>query len=237
MKFLPNIHQSLIRGGLLPSPWRDRAILLDRDGTINIDTGYISEPNGVRLIDGSARALHRAARLGITLIGVSNQSGIGRGLFDEIDLLQVQTRLDYLLDHYSPDLALDRFYFCPHKPEDKCRCRKPKGGLFRRFRKEFPDKKPLAMIGDKISDIQFVEKYQVPGILVRTGKGAETEKDLAAGRLKKPANLVAITDNLEAAINTILSFSPEDWVRRWSLNGKGPAKGGRTSKKMAGQPG
>ncbi|RME72367.1 MAG: HAD family hydrolase [Planctomycetota bacterium] len=118
---------------------RARAALLDRDGTINRDTGYVGDPAAVELLPGVARALGALARAGYRLIVVTNQSGIARGLFPPAAVEAVHERIAALLRAEDPDARIDAWLYCPHHPEGRiarwavrCRCRKPAPGLFER---------------------------------------------------------------------------------------------------------
>lgn len=128
------------------------AVFLDRDGTIVEDAHYLSRPNDVRLIDGAAEAIARVNAATIPVIVVTNQSGIGRGMFalDDHDL--VSTRLDELLAGCGA--RIDATYICPHTPEDACECRKPGTLLFRQAAAEHGiDLTRALYIGDRMRDV------------------------------------------------------------------------------------
>jgi len=131
-----------------------RAIFLDRDNTLIHDPGYIHEPSKVKLLEGVGKGLKLLKEKGFLLIVVSNQSGIGRGYYRESDFHKVNEKLQELLKDY--DVQIDDFFFCPHKPEDNCPCRKPKPELaFTASKKWNIDLKSSYMIGDKDSDVEF----------------------------------------------------------------------------------
>ena len=133
-----------------PSALR-RAVFLDRDGTLIHDPGDLSDPSGVKLLPGVPGALRQLAEADFTLIVITNQSGIGRGLYTAFDTLRCNTRLQELLAPECVDLA--DIYFCPHTPDDGCDCRKPEPGLlFTAAHDHRINLAQSAMIGDKMSD-------------------------------------------------------------------------------------
>ena len=101
--------------------------MLDRDGTIIMERHYLAEPHGVELIHGAAEALRRLSSIGLELIVVTNQAGIGRGIFAEEQLILIHERMKFLLR--AEGVELKGIYYCPHKPDDRCMCRKPRPGL------------------------------------------------------------------------------------------------------------
>ncbi len=153
------------------------AVFLDRDGTINHDTGYISDPEGLVLLPGAASAIKRLNENGIKVIVVTNQSGVGRGYFTEADLRAVNKRLEELL--LLDGARLDGIYYCPHRPEEGCGCRKPEVGLLERAAEEHAiDPRASFMVGDKAVDVHLAKRAGAKAILVLTGKGAEEEEKL-----------------------------------------------------------
>lgn len=148
------------------------AVFLDRDGTINIDTGYLGDPAQLRLIDGAAHAIKRLNEAGIKIIVISNQSGVGRGFFTNADVTKVNERLVEVLA--ASGARLDGIYFCPHRPDDGCRCRKPETGLVDGAAREHAiGIKEGCVVGDKASDIGLARNLGVKSILVLTGNGKE----------------------------------------------------------------
>lgn len=149
-------------------------VLLDRDGTIIEEREYLRDPDQVQLIPGAAEGLRRLRELGLGLIVLTNQSGIGRGYFDEADLTAVHDRLRHLLREEG--VELDGVYVCPHRPEDACLCRKPRVGLVERAVREHHFSPVEAfVIGDKISDVELGRSVGATTVLVRTGYGATAE--------------------------------------------------------------
>ncbi len=172
------------------------AVFLDRDGTINEDTGYLSDPKEVRLLPGSAEAVKRLNRASIKVVVVSNQSGVGRGYFTDSDLSAVNKRLKELLK--KEGAAVDGLYYCPHHPDDNCGCRKPNTGLTSKAALEHGiDLARSYVVGDKVSDIELAKNAGAKGILVLTGDGVKEK-----GRLIRPADFVA--KDLSEAVRWIM---------------------------------
>ncbi|HEX7239268.1 MAG TPA: HAD-IIIA family hydrolase, partial [Longimicrobiaceae bacterium] len=109
----------------MPSSPLRPAVFLDRDGTVIHDAHYLADPEGVRLLPGAAEAVARLNRAGVPVVLVTNQSGIGRGLFSEADFRAVQDRVEALLA--AGGARIDAVYHCPHAPDadPPCDCRKP----------------------------------------------------------------------------------------------------------------
>jgi D-glycero-D-manno-heptose 1,7-bisphosphate phosphatase len=155
----------------------DIGIFLDRDGTINEELEFISDPENVVLIPGSVDAIREANRLGLKVFVITNQSGIARGLIKEEDLVRVHNKLVKLLN--AENAHLDAIYFCPHHPDygeppyrTLCDCRKPNTGMLKQAEAEFNiDLKKSFIIGDKIIDIQMAHAVGAKSILVLTGYG------------------------------------------------------------------
>lgn len=147
------------------------ALFLDRDGVVIVDRDYLSDPEGVELVPGAAAAMVRAAAAGYLLIGLSNQSGVGRGRFGLAELEAVMERVDLELLRHG--VALDAMYYCPHAPEDQCRCRKPGPGLLEEAAASFRwDTSRSWVIGDKASDVELGRRHGLGAVLVGTGYGA-----------------------------------------------------------------
>lgn len=148
-------------------------VFLDRDGTINVDSGYVTSPERLELIPGASEAMGSLARAGFRLVIVSNQSAIGRGraTVEEVDATNQQ--LIALLAAEDPDAWPDLILYCPHAPSESCECRKPGIGLVKSAGLEF-DPTRSWMFGDKLSDIRFGVNLGLPlaqCLLVLTGEG------------------------------------------------------------------
>ncbi|VFP79633.1 D-glycero-beta-D-manno-heptose 1,7-bisphosphate 7-phosphatase [Candidatus Erwinia haradaeae] len=153
------------------------AIFIDRDGTINIDYGYVFEINHFTFIDGSIDAMRELMLMGFSLIMVTNQSGIARGIFKITQLIVLTEWIKKVLSKHN--VYLDGIYFCPHHPEaiikqwkKLCSCRKPKPGMLLTAKKELHINMSASyMVGDKIEDMQAAQAAGVwKKILVRSGK-------------------------------------------------------------------
>jgi D-glycero-D-manno-heptose 1,7-bisphosphate phosphatase len=130
----------------------NRAVFLDRDGTVIRDCGYLGDTDGVVLLPGAGPALARLAAAGYLMVVVTNQSGIGRGYFDAATVLAQQARLEELLLPFA--VKLSGFAFCPHLPADGCNCRKPRPGMILAQAGRLGiDTGASFMVGDKRSDI------------------------------------------------------------------------------------
>lgn len=159
------------------SPVRSRrAVFLDRDGTLNLERNYLSDPDQLELFPGTGEALRRIMDSGYLLFIVTNQSGIGRGYYSEADLHAVNRRLVERLAGHG--IRFERIYFAPEAPEQPSRGRKPSPQFLFDARDEFGlDLSQCYMVGDKIADVECGWNAGVKAsVLVRTGYGAETEQ-------------------------------------------------------------
>ena len=163
------------------------AIFLDRDGTLNVDHGYVHEIDNFQFIDGVIDACLKLKEMGFLLVLVTNQSGIARGKFTEDQFLTLTEWMDWSLADRCVDL--DGIYFCPHHPEglvkeftQACDCRKPQPGMFLTAKEELGiDMASSYMVGDKLEDMQAAAAAGVGHkILVRTGKPVTPESESAA---------------------------------------------------------
>ena len=155
----------------------ERAVFLDRDGTLIEEKGYIYRPEEVRLLPKAVEAVSFLKSLGLKVVILTNQSGIGRGFYTEADYRKVMAYLFNLLG--GRQAAVDASYFCPHAPWEGCPCRKPSPGMAERAAEELSlDLARSFVVGDKKSDMELARATGARGILVRTGYGAETEKSV-----------------------------------------------------------
>jgi D-glycero-D-manno-heptose 1,7-bisphosphate phosphatase len=172
-------------------------VMMDRDGVINEDSGdFIKSVGEWRPIDGSLEAIAALHRAGWRVAVVTNQSGIGRGLYDAQTLAAIHEHMRERVRAAGGELA--GVYYCPHLPEDGCDCRKPRPGMFRALERELGVSVVGApYIGDRLSDVEAAEAVGARPMLVRTGTGAATEAQLR-GRA------VPVFDDLAAAARSLL---------------------------------
>ena len=179
---------------------KKRAVFLDRDGTINVDRNYLSDPAQLELIPGVGPALRRLMDAGFLLFIVTNQSGIGRGYYTLANMHAVNERLCEVMARDG--VRFEKIYFAPEAPEQPSRGRKPSPQFLFDARDEFGlDLAQSYMIGDKLIDLECGWNAGVKkSILVRTGYGAEMER-----RHALPAEKAAIFDDLAASASCILN--------------------------------
>ena len=145
------------------------AVFLDRDGTLIEEVNFLSRVEDLRLFEFSRSAVAALKDAGFLVIVVTNQSGIGRGLYSESAMHQIHDRIQSELLG-----AIDAFYFCPHLPENGCLCRKPNLGMIETARSQFEiDLEGSWMIGDKVIDIETGIRSNLRTAMVLTGYGTE----------------------------------------------------------------
>ena len=157
-------------------------LFLDRDGTINEEAEYLSDPRDVHLLPGAAQAIREANNLGLPVFIISNQSGVARGLFSEKDVKRVNMALLELLE--KENASIDGIFYCPHHPDfgepeyrKDCSCRKPKIGMLQQAGKKFKiDLKKSFVVGDKMTDVQTGNVAGARSILVLTGYGRKEQR-------------------------------------------------------------
>jgi histidinol-phosphate phosphatase family protein len=153
-----------------------RFVFLDRDGTLVRDVGYPHRDEDYALLPGVVTGLRRLARAGFRLAIVTNQSGIGRGMFGEREFRRFQDRL--LADLAAAGLHIEATYHCPHRPDEGCACRKPAPGLLQRAAAELDaDLARSWVIGDSERDVELAQRAGCRGC-VRVG--TRDTPDLAA---------------------------------------------------------
>ena len=158
----------MMGGSLLPGT----AVLVDRDGTLNHDCGYVTSSEQLVLFPGVPEAISRLNRLGALVIMITNQSAIGRGLMTVETLREIHEAFADLL---RPSGArIDGIFFCPHHPQDRCDCRKPNVGLIQRAAEKFSlNLTRCFLVGDKKSDLEAAQNIGVAGVLVMTSSYSE----------------------------------------------------------------
>jgi D-glycero-D-manno-heptose 1,7-bisphosphate phosphatase len=182
---------------------KHKAVFMDRDGTINVEVQYLSQVKDFQFIPGVPWALRCLKDAGYLLVVVTNQSGIGRGYYDE-------AALESIHDHMHADLAtfgaaIDACYFCPHHPEHatgdyrkECACRKPLPGMLQQAAQDLDiDLEASFMIGDKLADVEAGLAAGCTSFLVLTGYGSSQAAGVPEG--------VRVYPDLLAAAEAILA--------------------------------
>ena len=166
----------------------NKAVFLDRDGTINVDKDYLYKKEDWEFIDGVVDGLQILQNLGYKLIVISNQSGIARGYYTREDADKIFEYMVNELKKYG--VIIDKYYYCPHIGND-CNCRKPKLGLFYQAQKDFDiDFSKSYAIGDKIRDLSICEKEQVKGFLLDMVPEIENKNIRKCKNLYEAVNLI-----------------------------------------------
>jgi histidinol-phosphate phosphatase family protein len=179
-----------------------KIVFLDRDGTLNVDYGYVTHVDQLDLYPGVANAIARLKAAGFYLVVVTNQSAVGRGMCSPAEVDGVNAELMRRLLAADSGARLDEIVYCPHTPEDGCDCRKPKVGLVQNLQFSAADS---WLVGDKRSDLQFGLNAGITPtrlILVLTGHGEdELAGEEEAGTLNKE---FVVCKNLVKAVDKIL---------------------------------
>ena len=170
----------------------NRAVFLDRDGTVTEEVGYLTSVDMLRMIPGAGAAIRKLNQAGFKVVLVTNQSGVARGYFPESLVHEAHERLTGMLK--SEGARLDGIYYCPHHPTagksqytTACDCRKPATGLLDRAARELNiDLTGSYMVGDKWSDVELAQCAGARAVLVRTGFGAESPGNIRPDRVKAP---------------------------------------------------
>jgi D-glycero-D-manno-heptose 1,7-bisphosphate phosphatase len=154
-----------------------KLVILDRDGVINDDSdSYIKGPDEWRPIPGSLEAIARLNHAGYHVILATNQSGVGRGLFEVSTLNAIHDKMHRALAQMGG--RIDAIFFCPHAQGANCSCRKPKAGLLEEIARRFNvDLQGVPNIGDSLRDLQAAAAVRSTPILVLTGKGEKTRRE------------------------------------------------------------
>lgn len=160
-------------------------VFFDRDGTINVEAGYIRKLEDLNLIEGAGQAIARLNRAGVACVLTTNQTGAARGYYPESHIHALHDRLVGLLAGHGA--TLDAIYYCPHlSPEEggtvppyniACNCRKPASGMIDRAVVEMPglDMARAFVVGDKSTDVELARNSNTRGVLVETGYGMRVQ--------------------------------------------------------------
>jgi D-glycero-D-manno-heptose 1,7-bisphosphate phosphatase len=148
-----------------------RLVILDRDGTINVDRDdYVKSADEFEPLPGALEAIAQLNHAGVHVVVATNQSGLGRGLFDMAALNAMHAKLNKMLAAVGG--RVDAFFFCPHAPEEACHCRKPAPGLFEQIAERYGvSMQSVPVVGDTLRDLQAGVSVGCQPHLVLTGKG------------------------------------------------------------------
>jgi D-glycero-D-manno-heptose 1,7-bisphosphate phosphatase len=175
-----------------------KLVILDRDGVINYDSAaYIKSPDEWRPIPGSLEAIARLNQAGYRVVIATNQSGVGRGLFEMATLNAIHDKMHRALAQFGA--RIDAVFFCPHAQDAECACRKPRAGLLEEIgRRLNRDLRDVPAIGDAQRDLEAAAAVGAQPILVLTGKGQKTRRE---GKLPPGTQVYA---NLAEAVDAII---------------------------------
>lgn len=182
-------------------------VFLDRDGTINIDKGYIGNPEHIELIPRAADAIKRLNDAGCRVFGVSNQSGVARGYYSIDNVKSVNKKVIELVAREGG--ILEEIFYCPHHPDGKieeysfkCDCRKPADGMIRQIEGKYGLKTVrTAVIGDKATDVGLGHSIGAKTVLVATGFGAQEKRKIETSGFAPPDFYAA---DLDQAVDYLL---------------------------------
>ena len=183
-------------------------VFLDRDGTLIEEVGYLSHLDRIALYPWSIESVKLLNRAGFKVVVVTNQAGVARGLFDEDFIDEAHRFLDQKFS--DGGATIDRFYYCPHHPEasveayrSECDCRKPKAGMLWKAAQELQlELSHSFVIGDRLSDLRLGQAVGARSLLVRTGYGETTAREL--------------TDDVEVAYTAPELMTAVAWILRRS---------------------
>lgn len=153
---------------------QQKLVVLDRDGVINEDRAdYVKSIEEWVTVPGSAEAIAKLNREGWKVVVMTNQSGIGKGIYTHQTLKNIHDHMESLLASY--DAHIEKIYYCPHHPDEGCLCRKPLPGMLHQIAADFSiNEKETYVVGDAIRDIEAALSAGFKAILVETGKGKQT---------------------------------------------------------------
>lgn len=179
-----------------------KLVILDRDGVINLDSDqYIKSPEEWKPIAGSLEAIALLNQSGFRVVVCTNQSGIGRGLFEMDTLNAIHDKMIRALAQLGGHV--DAIFFCPHTTTDECDCRKPKPGMLQQIEDRFNvSLEGVPAVGDSLRDLQAAVAIGAKPILVLTGKGKKTATDPELPRQ------TTVFPDLAAAVAQIIKSNP-----------------------------
>ncbi len=174
-----------------------KLIILDRDGVINFDSDqFIKNPDEWKPIPGSLEAIARLSQSDYRVVVATNQSGIGRGLFDMSTLNAIHDKMHKACAFMGG--RIDAVFFCPHTAEANCACRKPKSGMIEEISQRYNmELRGVPAVGDSLRDLEATARLGAQPYLVLTGKGCKTEAKggLPTGTMIFP-DLAAVTTHI-----------------------------------------
>lgn len=175
-------------------------MFVDRDGTLVPDIPYLDDADRLRLFPKAASGIARLKKAGFKVIVITNQSGVGRGLFSEETLGRIHTKLAEMLE--DEGVELDGLYYCPHKPDDGCSCRKPATGMIDMASEDMDISIGESyVVGDDVADIDLARNAGARSVLVLTGHGMGS---------RSIANPDAVASDFTEAVDWILKDSGKD---------------------------
>lgn len=186
---------------------RRAAVFLDRDGTINEEVDFVRTPDQLVLIPGAAAAIRRLNHAGLLTCVISNQSGVGRGLYTEDDLSLIHARLAEELK--KEEAMLDRIYYCPHHPTEgippyniACACRKPSTGMLLAAQRDYDvDFSRSSVVGDRSVDVLAGRAVGARTVLVLTGYGRQAAEDCAALGIRPDHTVASLVEAVEIILD------------------------------------
>ncbi|MGO8756061.1 MAG: D-glycero-beta-D-manno-heptose 1,7-bisphosphate 7-phosphatase [Gallionellaceae bacterium] len=175
-----------------------KLIILDRDGVINYDSSqFIKNPEEWKPIPGSLEAIARLCQADYRVVVATNQSGVGRGLFEMSMLNAIHDKMHRAVAQVGG--RIDAVFFCPHTAEANCNCRKPRSGMIEEVAERYNmNLQGVPAVGDSLRDLESTARLGAQPILVLTGKGARTQ---AKGGLPEGT---LIYPDLAAAVATLV---------------------------------
>ncbi|MFH0798110.1 MAG: D-glycero-beta-D-manno-heptose 1,7-bisphosphate 7-phosphatase [Candidatus Woesearchaeota archaeon] len=176
----------------------NKAVFLDRDGVINKEIQFVAKPEDFHMLPNAIDALRLLMRTEYKLIIITNQSGMGYGYYSESDYAKVTKKMLGIFEENG--VAVDAIYYCPHRYEENCDCRKPNTGMLEKAKREFDiDYMKSWVVGDKTSDIKTGLNIGARTILVRTGAGGkdgryDLKPDYAAEDFLEAAKIITTSE-------------------------------------------
>ena len=182
----------------------EKIIFIDRDGVINHDPigDYIKTWADFRFCDGVLEALAQLTQYGFKIVIVSNQAGIGDGVYPKSELKEITQKMIAEIERHGA--KVEKIYYCLHGKQAHCNCRKPKTGLFEQAAKDYSfEKNKTYLIGDKLTDIEAGKRFGLKTIMVMTGHGK-----LDKPRITEASKPDLMFENLQSAVHYLMNAEP-----------------------------